>query len=98
MSIKLVIDIPRLHDLLGELSDISEFRVVLRLLESGIDDLVYINSEELKEICIELGITEAKYYILIEKLVMLGILEETVDRGDNIYRVRYDLYDMLPLG
>lgn len=98
MSIKLVIDIPRLHDLLGELSDISEFRVVLRLLESGIDDLVYINSEELKEICIELGITEAKYYILIEKLVMLGILEETVDRGDNIYRVRYDLYDMLPIG
>lgn len=98
MSIKLVIDIPRLHDLLGELSDISEFRIVLRLLESGIDDLVYINSEELKEICIELGITEAKYYILIEKLVMLGILEETVDRGDNIYRVRYDLYDMLPIG
>lgn len=98
MSIKLVIDIPRLHDLLGELSDISEFRVVLRLLESGEDDLVYINSEELKEICIELGITEAKYYILIEKLVMLGILEETVDRGDNIYRVRYDLYDMLPIG
>lgn len=98
MSIKLVIDIPRLHDLLGELSDISEFRVVLQLLESGIDDLVYINSEELKEICIELGITEAKYYILIEKLVMLGILEETVDRGDNIYRVRYDLYDMLPIG
>lgn len=98
MSIKLVIDIPRLHDLLGELSDISEFRVVLRLLESGIDDLVSINSEELKEICIELGITEAKYYILIEKLVMLGILEETVDRGDNIYRVRYDLYDMLPIG
>ena len=98
MSIKLVIDIPRLHDLLGELSDISEFRVVLRLLESGIDDLVYINSEELKEICIELGITEAKYYILIEKLVMLGILEETVDRGDNIYRARYDLYDMLPIG
>lgn len=98
MSIKLVMDIPRLHDLLGELSDISEFRVVLRLLESGIDDLVYINSEELKEICIELGITEAKYYILIEKLVMLGILEETVDRGDNIYRVRYDLYDMLPIG
>ena len=97
MSIKLVIDIPRLHDLLGELSDISEFRVVLRLLESGIDDLVYINSEELKEICIELGITESKYYILIEKLVMLGILEETVDRGDNIYRVRCDLYDMLPI-
>ena len=59
---------------------------------------MYINSEELKEICIELGITEAKYYILIDKLVMLGILEETVDRGDNIYRVRYDLYDMLPIG
>lgn len=98
MSIKLVIDIPRLHDLLGELSDISEFRVVLQLLESGIDDLVYINSDKLRGICIELGITEAKYYILIEKLVMLGILEETVDRGDNIYRVRYDLYDMLPIG
>lgn len=98
MSIKLVIDIPRLHDLLGELSDISEFRVVLQLLESGVDDLVYINSEELKGICIELGITETRYYRLIEKLVMLGILEETIDRGENIYRVRYDLYDMLPIG